>query len=453
MAFDKFPQITACEILSTGTCPLNCKYCYIPKVDAMKDIHEEIKKDLESGEFITRLQGLYGDNMEYLGFWGTEPLLTLGIIARKMDDMFTAFPKLSFISFSTAMLYEPLIIYDFVQSIKDRDVKLSVQISLDGPAFITDVNRIEGAAEKIPRVFMELVKLLNTIKDMKCKVDFKWKATLDPSNIALFNSDPSLIKDYYDFFLNCEDDFTRTNTNKNVKFNYGSYTPTLMVPGKYTNKEGKDLAIFVKNIHATGNETTYTHRLRRLFEYGDELYKRRMFSCSGGDANFGVGKDIHICHRTFYLNNDDYINAIMDKESTIGDIDNWDVTLFKRKSIENVRKNFIIDIDDDDDINRFLYVLRGYHDYSKLQMNSAEACIIELAYSGQINKIYLKNKKLRKLFALFVHQGFSCPMENVLNTGSIHTQVLSIMRMLGNGAFMEIVRKVKEDYEQLPRTK
>ena len=70
--------------------------------------------------------------------------------------------------------------------------------------------------------------------------------------------------------------------------------------------------------------------------------------------------------------------------------------------------------------------------------------LMELAYAGQIDKRYLHDEGLRDLFAIFLNACMSCPMENLLNTGSIHLQVLGLMRLFGNGAFMEILHKVNE---------
>ena len=69
--------LRAAEIMTSGTCPLKCKYCYIPKSETMRDIHKHIEADLESGAFIERLETVYDGDLEHLGFWGTEPLLTL----------------------------------------------------------------------------------------------------------------------------------------------------------------------------------------------------------------------------------------------------------------------------------------------------------------------------------------------------------------------------------------
>ena len=161
-----------------------------------------------------------------------------------------------------------------------------------------------------------------------------------------------------------------------------------------------------------------------------------MFSCSGGDSNLGIGDAVHICHRTFYYDKDEYIESILNT-----DIDNWDVSLFKRGTIDHIRKNYIVK--GEPNFTRFKYVMRGYHDFWKFQLEHTKAMIIELVHAGQVDPYYLENRELLDLFALFMNVGLSCPMENLLNTGSIHLQLVSMIRMFGNGAFQEIVKTAR----------
>ncbi|GAI99331.1 unnamed protein product [marine sediment metagenome] len=67
---------------------------------------------------------------------------------------------------------------------------------------------------------------------------------------------------------------------------------------------------------------------------------------------------------------------------------------------------------------------------------------MELALAGQAGHQYLENGELSTLFALFVTTGLSCPIENILNTGSIHLTPLSLLRMFGNGGFRELLHAI-----------
>lgn len=434
--------MTACEVLTTGWCPLECKYCYIPKNEYMKEMHREIVESLKSGEFLDRLEAVFGDRLEYLGFWGTEPTLTLDILGEKLPEVFERFPKIKELSFSTNMMLDSRIIVRFVDKCRklDRKLLLKVQVSLDGPPWITDENRQGGAAGVMEQKLFEIVHQLNRGNMRQLEVQFRWKPTHSIDNFKAFVGDTKLLHEYKEFFERLNKRFEDENTNEKVKLLGGSYTPTIVVPGKYTTEDGMVFAEYVKAVHREGFETSYSPRVMRLVRNQLELGKRRQFSCSGGDSNFGLGKTIQICHRTFYYDDEKYLSSVLEQADT----ENWDVSLFRRGTLDFINKWYIIDPKDELAKNRFMYVMRGYHDFWRLQMGYTNAMLMELAYAGQIDERYLHDAGLRELFALFLNASMSCPMENLLNTGSIHLQVVSLMRLFGNGAFQEVVRKVNQ---------
>jgi len=437
-------RLVACEYLTAGFCPLNCAYCYIPKSSMMKDMHEEIREQILSGEYIDRIYKLYGEDLEYIGYWGTEPYLTLNDLSVNLKEFVDRFPKLKEIGFSTSMMLSPEILIDYVKALVEceREIKLRVQISLDGPDWISDVNRVGGAVKTIISNIKKTVEILNDMDLEPIIVEFRWKPTHDINNIKSFVEDKTLVSKYFDFFRDVTKRFESWIKNDRIKLLTG-YGPTLAVPGKYTSSDGKIFAEYLKAIHEEGYSTTYSGRLKRIIDYEGDLHKRSQFSCSGGDSNLGFDNMVHICHRTFYYNNKEYIESILEQS----EIENWDISLFKKGTIEHINKYFIVDPNDEYELNRFLYVMRGYHDFWKFQMGYVNAMLVELARSGQADEIYLHNSELRELLALFVNISLSCPMENLLNTGSIHLQVVSLLRLFSNGAFQEIVKNVKENLD------
>jgi len=312
-----------------------------------------------------------------------------------------------------------------------RKVEFKVQMSVDGPAFITDVNRMEGAAEAIPRNFFGLIDALNDIDLGELKVHFTWKVTHSIDNIRYLVDNPEKFDEYLEYFDNLQERFKKECKNPHVSLAY-SYYPTLVMPGKYTSDDGRKFTQYLKEFHKRGRFTAYTGRLNRLFKYNSELHKRHVFSCSGGDSNLGLGQEVHICHRTFYYNNESYVEAIL-----ASDIDNWDVSLFRRGTIDFIRKNYI---SPPEEILRFRYIMRGYHDFWAFHLSYTKAMMTELALAGQADP--MPSDRYLEMFSLFINCCLSCPMENLLNTGSINIQTVSLLRMFGNGAFEEILKSL-----------
>jgi len=426
-------RFEAGELLTTGQCPLNCKYCYIPKVPAMHELHADIIKSLEDGSFLENLHKVVGDKLRYLSFWGTEPALTLPIIAKKLDDIERMFPNAKNISFSTSMIMPDPII-DFAKELEKRGMNLDLQVSIDGPEFITDENRFPGAAEKIPA---NTLRFIEKMQGTRTEISLHWKPTLTIENIRAMNEKPERIDEYLSFFRDLEEKISNLNTDSKVNMKRGGYVPSLAVPGKYTSEDGKDFCKFLKILHGKGYESTYTGRLRRLFSFSDELgAKRRMFTCSGGDSNVGVGDHLHICHRSFYLDDPRYVEAVLEMES----LDNWDVSIFNQGMVDHLKQWYMPSIDDERKLLNFDYIMRGYHDFWKLKVTTVEVMAKELALAGQADPLFLENKSYASLFALFMVTAHSCPMEAVLNTGSMQFTPVSLIRIFGNGAFREIIK-------------
>lgn len=423
-------------MLSTGICLDDCAYCYIPKSSAMVGMHRRICEYIKSGAFIANIQEVYGADLKHLGFWGTEPTLTLPLVQEKLPDIFEAFPQLESMDFSTSMMNDPTIIFKFISALRGKDFLLKFQTSLDGPAFITDVNRRIGAAKLIPENLKKLLEMVNELDLGKLKIQMRWKPTLSIANMVEMNQGGNIDR-YIGYFEDVNKMFNDTNEQENLTLEE-FFGPSLVVPGKYTSDDGRVLASFLKNYHKRGRDGTYVGRLQRLKDFHKELYKRRMFTCSGGDSNLGIGREVHICHRTFYLNEEAYIESILKM-----DMDNWDISLFNRKTIEIIKKYYIVPTADRDELNRFFYLMRGHHDFWQLTISYVCGMMKELAMAGQVDPIYLKDDTLLELFALFTAVGMDCPMENLLNTGSMNIVPISLLRLWGNGAFQEIVRKVK----------
>jgi len=460
--FEKQRIGIAAEIFSSAFCPLNCKYCYIPKTELIKNLQKEIIRKIEDKTFITDIKKAYGENLQYLGLWGAEPTITLNSISKLIPELIENFSKLKDISFSTSLITDPDIILNFIKVLEKekRNIKFDCQISLDGPAFITDINRTKGVTQKIQKNFFYIIKELNKINLKNLNVLFKFKATLTPNNIEALNKKPTKIKEYFDFFDTIFERYKKENKNKKVKLPF-SANSTLTVPGKYTSTDGKNLAIFFRNLRTLaeknkknhywknidGSLNTYTYRFDKLIRSQQELStKPYMFTCSGGDTNFGLGinQDLHICHRMFYLNNKEYINSVLSQKN----IDNWDVSIFNKGNIDLVNNNYTINTKNKKNQNRVLYILRNYHDFTRLKNSYIITMLKELALAEQANKKYFENDEFCLMFAIFINSALACHAENLLNTGVVHFNPVSIIRLFANGAFSEVLKDYYENFSE-----
>ena len=385
-------------------------------------MHSRVEKSLADGTAFRKLRDNVGDGLTELGFWGTEPSLTLPIISEKLGRLKEMFPNLHTISFSTSLL-QPERVIDFIRQANGL-FNIKVQVSVDGQ--FSDINRAPGTAQRI----IDNSRLMAGELKEYGNYLIRWKSTLTEGNIRSMVENPDMMDDYEAFFTRLMAGMKEENINARVT--PGTHIPTLMVPGQYTSLTGKIFATFLKLYHERGYRTAYTYRLKRVLDYSGEIRKRCMFSCSGGDSNCGIAENMHICHRSFYYDIPEYI------ESLSGfDAGNWDVSNLSNGNIETLNRYFIVK--QPEDKARWNYVMRGYHDYWRLQVTSTIAMVRMLARAGQAEARFLTDNEYSRLFGYFINTALSCPTEGILNTGSMHVMPVSMIRMFGNGAYGELV--------------
>jgi len=419
--------IEATEIFGMATCPLDCKYCYIPKTNQMKEIHNELLNAFKTENL------LLPKSIKILSIWGTEPFLILDNIS---DEILSYLKKnynnLEEISFSTSFILSIVPLERFVQRLKKYNLKLDLQISLDGPPFITDENRGKGITDKILNNYWDFLDYLENTDPPEIKIHFKPTLTLENLKSLL---DKDNISQYSQFFSDIQDKVKSYSIPEQVRI-FTSPMPTIAVPGNYSSSDGRLFAEFLELLHKCNMLTTYDFRLARTFKYVNEFFsKPRQMTCSGGDSNLGFDPrtlKYHICHRTFFLDDERYVKSVLNMDK----YKNWDVSVIEKNSLENLTKNYMVK---KHDFPKFLYVMRGYHDFFSFRLSSTISLIYELAYAGQISSQFLL-PEFAFLFAMFLQVSASCPVEDILLNGSPHIFPLSLIRMYGNGAFQELLR-------------
>jgi len=422
-------NIKAMEIFTSGICNMDCKYCYIPKSQVMRDIHNNILNHLISFN-LSDIREL-ASNIEYLGLWGAEPTMSLNYISEQIDNIKRILPRLKEISFSTNGMNLD-VIKDMIDKCNCAGINLEVQFSFDGPEYINGMNRMPNTLEKVIGNFKSLIIWLNQ-KDLKIRIKLRGKATLTIENVKYLLKH-NLVSDYVNFFEKISRELATLSRSSNVILIL-PLTFNMEVPGTYTSEDGRYFARFMRKIHELGFDSVFTSRLERVINLRNSLStKPSMFSCSGGDSNIGYDfRKIHICHRSFMLDNEAYLKDILEHKPN-----NWDVQNLARGTASQVMKYYIVS---PKNLNRFVYLLRAYHDFWRLRLTHTIVEIKELALSGQISPYYKSNDDLALLFALFLNTANACPMENVLVTGSLFFVPPSIIRLWGNGAFYELIKR------------
>jgi sulfatase maturation enzyme AslB (radical SAM superfamily) len=443
----------AVEIVNAGKCNMNCAYCYIPKSKQMESLHEDVIKYLESGKWIDDIEEMYGDTLECLSPWGTEPTLTVDIFARWMPELVKRFPNFNSVQFSSNFMRHPKYALELVDSLpKDKRFDLSIQYSLDGPAWITDVSRHKNATTRIQNNVLYFMEEM-TKRDLgMLRPRMNCKPTWDETIIQMVGKDLSLLEDYLEFF----DDFfqridevvlgTQLIHNK-------VQAPFLGLPGQYSKEDGVHWANITRklleeqHLHRTQGKYPYLSRafcgylprLQRILDFGKEYYsKPEMFTCAAGDSQFAIDHKghLHSCHRTFYLNDDKYVDSI--KDTNTAESGNWDYEHYKSDRLGDIRSNMMAKIGDDNAFHRFVYANSSHHYFIQNRVTIYSALVKTMAAAGQINDIYYDDIMAR-FVSEFMATAYNCNIEYNLTLGSMSLIPAGLLRLTCNGAFELLV--------------
>jgi organic radical activating enzyme len=444
------PPVVAVELFSSGWCNLECKYCYIPKTDFLKVVHKAIIERIKDGSLADDVIEIYGEDLQSVSHWGTEPTLTLSHFKLFYDKIEKACPKLSEIKISSNFMTNPHNLVKWVTEIlpQSKQLKVSIQVSLDGPPFMTDKNRLGGSTVKIVENCLEFTKEINRVGTIH-KVDMHLKPTAGDDDILTL-CDMNKTIEYYEFFDNFVTEWVEAN-NKNVVEIMIACDPTLVLPGTYTSDDGKKFYHLLLNQLELKKrkwksiqppDSNYYWRYRGKFPFYKEMFiKQKMFTCSAGDSCMGMG-DIpgttHVCHQSFYMDHPEYYDEVkkygLDEQTMEG---------MESGRTDLIKKHFIATKENEKQRIKMMYLTRAYNDFLELKNSNTIAQILELASCGQINPIY-RNIKMAEQFSYFA-QVLDCPVNNTMITGSQLVGCSSLLKVFGNGTFENILKRtIKE---------
>lgn len=414
----------------SSVCNLNCEYCYIPKSKALHRMNAEVFKSLDN---VTKFLG----EISYLTIWGAEPAFGLGRISEVLSKGDYHFNQ---IHFSTNMTLDPQIYLKALRAFKGKTRSVRMQASLDGPKEQHDMTRGKGTWEKVTNNIRELIKLLNN-EDLGYTLYFSFNTVIDARVMAWYVEDLTRVDRWFEFTEEFIRELRSMSTNPNV-YILKPLSPNLAIPGKYTKEDGRNFAKvvdrFIENGYTLGQFKRFADMIVNL---NDVITKTNNGNVACGAVFGGLGWDrgtFHVCHRTYWLQDDEYVDEILPKYT------DWWTSRFDKGTIENVRRHIVKD-DDEYNLIRMVYTLGATQIYPQLNVNYNYAMAKMLAKIGQINKVYLEKDWMAKLLALYLATAMKCMSENLMVTGSVHVTPTSYFKLFGNGAFERLVEHHKKE--------
>jgi len=415
------------SIFSTAWCPLNCRYCYIPKTPIMLDMHRDIVEGITSKGIENYLHLLDSRKGYSVQLWGAEPMVSLKDLAPSLPLL--AERGVREIFFSTSLILDPSVVVDFIRAADEAGISIRVQISLDGPPEITDYTRGPGIAD---RVVSNLERLIAELSEL-CPAHRVWlnfKPTWTSRELELFQKDPMLLDRFISYFRQIVVRLARINTCDAVVLPRVPM-PTFETPGNYTPQHGR---IFANLIRALSSKHAYVLRLA-IANVG--LLRGMYPGCRAGDGFVGMTQDrLVLCHRLFFLLDDRYVRSLDTVRDLNYDADRVDVGIHRL-----IKNYYSANTADPRAVLRFQRSSLAYHGFGLSKIVASSILAKWLARTGVILPKYARDRYAYRL-AHTVWAVNGCHADAVLGTGTPYTPRFSIFTLFGNGADDEIWRAV-----------
>lgn len=409
------------DFLFSTDCNMACKYCYIKKDKKEMSLYNfKTREKILNGELkqnvINSLGETHLNEIIEIGLWGAEPTINAKYFYSFLDQMLEIMPNLNRLMFSTNSYLGYDYIKIFIESVDKLSKKynrnnfnLRIQFSLDGPSWINDYSRKNGATQKTIDTIYSICD--NFTDDFNGNLSLHFKPTLDFNYMKQMIDNEKLLDEYFNFFEEIRKNAIKKIEGKNkIHLGLRGY-PTLVLPGKYTSEDGKIYAKWIKML----NESSIKHfqpfrnfdALSNSIEYFELTNK---VTCGAGYGSMVLNADGNIisCHqlaRYSSYNNEKRQIPIIQAQSTL-----------TGESVTKVEYNVNL-----------------IHYYEKNLFQYFEIMTIALAKAGQIEPIYLTNQEARKFLYLFTTCAY-CFASQGEESQEPFIFIPSLIRLFGNGA-------------------
>lgn len=413
-------EVKNLDFFFSSNCNLSCKYCYLlNNKEKLQNYNNDLNNKIVDGSFFNNVKnslkekGIDYLKIDSLSLWGAEPTLNSDNATSFLTQMFDYFENANSLFFSTNAtlgLEKILPFIDFTLNYK-RKIEIHLQISIDGPEWITKENR--GKITDI--IINTIIDLTKYLYDNKIdNVFIVLKPTLSMKQIALLSENIDKLKDWYLFFEKLQDQIEQYNFNG--KFNMIA-SPTIANPEEYSIQDGKNLALFLKNISKLDEKEFKYYKKNNLYIYNVDQVNHPMKEiqlCSAGRGSYGIDKDgyIYVCHRDFTY---PIVNGI-DK--------NIDVTRYVKSDLGFLQMDL---------------KSTSFHNSIMSRYEFFKIVAIPMAKYGFIDKKYLYNEEALRILFKCVNN-YVCSFGQIDYTKELFVMYTGYLKLLGNGAVDELLK-------------
>ena len=424
----EFDTVRAMTLFVSGSCNLNCGYCYIHKNPALKIIDKEIKDAWETGEYLKTVKKVFDkmhaklDNVTAISLWGGESTLHLKSVNSQLENLYSLCPNINNIGFSSNFMCGIDDTIDFVKKVNEVakvPQRIWLQQSIDGPTGILMEKGHSGNWDVYRKNYKKLADFFNsTSLDNIGSVSVVMKPTIDKDLFLEYFSDNEKLYDYIKFlneiyveiselFINQKIFWSTTLPKPATPMTYsiedacklkqiiGNWLPTVR---RYFNSLPKNSK---RNLNLNRNLYTYIP----TYEKNATIFPQLVPGCYKNISEFAIMPDgtLTDCTSNYMLARADY-----EKEATVED-----------KLVSNLYKymNFNPLKLSDEDLEDALWLnVIGLKLSQNLENSFCRGLIREMSLANQLSSHYLKNPDKLLAASSFIQQQANCTIQQTLTT-------------------------------------
>ena len=428
-----------CVLYDDSICNLKCRYCYIDKNPSLLEIDKILEKSFEGDYYFNFSKKIFEkDKLKEVQIWGGEPSLHLDRTFNTIKQMIEYYPNLATIMFSSNLTTSCFMnqLTGLVKLLNqfDREFTIQLQMSIDGPTYLNDVNRGDKTTELFTKTFSKLISNADILFPLNKNVFLNcfFKPTLDSYSIRLLQSKEKIIE-YYKFF----EEYNRIAEQiKNSKFNFNLAIPNTACPSPHTKEDGLLFANFCKLSYEIEQE----NKQNKIFSYYNSIMPFNRDSDKKDNFNYGTcgttrtiigllpNEMLSGCHNGFVELISDY-KKYCNEETSETQNSTLDFNLFLNNQHDNKMVFPYLKLE------QYRHQMEAYYkENSCFQIINLVSEIQLLAINNQIDKKYLDlNKAIEGANFIGTHTSY-CIRDNIGSTGTKSLLPIGLIKLLLNGA-------------------
>jgi len=449
----------------SAKCNLKCEYCFICKNKGLDIVDKELEETYKDPEYCFNMYSKITPKEDYselriIELFGGEPLLGIDRILPTLETFIQRCPNLSIINIFTNFTHNNALeatkhLSELLQKYAPRQFEVDFQISIDGPAEITDIQRGENVTRRIIANFNKLCAV-DWYASETVKFFIHFKPTISPNNITKF-LDEQFLYEYYKFF---DDTFyiplgkllNREIAPANIRF-AGELKPLIAFPWDLSIKEAQDVAQICQSV----NKLALENKQKQLYTYvspinwyfsaqttWEQLNECNKFCPYTSQAPGLLPGNIYSsCKQAFAAYCEDYVN-------------NFDLTLFTKEQVVSSNVNELFTTNSLEQFEK--HKARFITAENALDLNKDAIyqfmiqAILRLAKTNQIDSKYANIEVAREAAIQVEKYGSICAYHDYMDSGhEIFMPVGALKRFL-NGlldTIEEAARLHKEEGVEL----